>query len=86
MIRVVIENILLFLLPTVVYALFVAATRTDAHKGILEEAPLFWLLAIGSLLVVVVLAAFGSNTGGVPGQAYEPPSMKNGEIQPGRLK
>ena len=35
MIRVVIENIVLFLLPTVVYALYVAATRGDTNKGIL---------------------------------------------------
>lgn len=86
MIRAVIENIVLFLLPTVVYAIYVAATRNDSHKGILDGAPLAWLMLSGTVLVLVVLAAFGSNTGGRPGQAYEPPSMKDGEIQPGRLK
>ncbi len=86
MIRVVIENIVLFLLPTALYALYVAATRGDAHKGILDEAPLAWLMLTGTVLVFVVLAAFGSNTGGTPGQHYEPPSMKDGHIEPGRIR
>lgn len=86
MIRVVIENIVLFLLPTAVYALYVAATRSDMSKGILDEAPLAWLMMTGTGLVLVVLAAFGSNTGGTPGQRYEPPSMKDGHIEPGRIK
>lgn len=86
MIRVVVENIMLFLLPTAVYALYVAATRGDTNKGLLDEAPLAWLMLTGTALVLVVLAAFGSNTGGTPGQHYEPPSMKNGHIEPGRIK
>jgi len=28
---------------------------------------------------------FGSTSGGKPGQEYEPPSMKDGKIEPGRL-
>lgn len=86
MIRLVIENIVLFLLPTIVYAIYVAATRSDNRQGILDEAPLIWLMMSGTVLVLVVLAAFGSNTGGVPGQAYEPPSLRDGQIQPGRIK
>ena len=86
MIRVVIENIVLFLLPTAVYALYMAATRSDTNKGILDEAPLVWLMMTGTALVLIVLAAFGSNTGGRPGQHYDPPTMKDGHIEPGRIK
>lgn len=87
MIRLVIENILLFLLPTIVYVIYVAATRDDQHKGLLDEAPLAWLMLAGTVLVVVVLAVFGSDEqGGRPGQAYTPPSMKDGRIEPGQIK
>lgn len=86
MIRIVIENIVLFLLPTLLYVIYVAATRTDEKQGILDGAPLAWLMLAGSALILVVLAVFGEDTGGKPGQAYEPPSMKDGEIVPGRIK
>jgi hypothetical protein len=86
MIRSVIENILLFLLPTVVYVIYVAATRGNARKGILDEAPLAWLMFAGTVLVLIVLATFGSESGGKPGQSYTPPSMKGGHIEPGQIK
>jgi hypothetical protein len=86
MIRVVIENLLLFLLPTLVYVIYVAVTRDDEHKGIFDEAPLAWLVLAGSLLVVIVLATYGSDTRGKPGQIYVPPSMKDGHIEPGRIE
>jgi hypothetical protein len=87
MIRIVIENILLFLLPTVLYVGYVLLTRGVPTKGsLLDEAPLVWLFAAGALLVVLVLVAFGSTSGGRPDQHYEPPSMKDGQIQPGRIR
>jgi len=86
MIRVVIENIALFLLPTGLYIGYVLLTRDASHRGkVLDEAPLIWLFLAGALLVVIVLIAFGSTSGGRPGQHYEPPSMKDGHIEPGRI-
>lgn len=86
MIRVVVENIVLFLLPTVVYVIYVAATRNDTRKGILDEAPLAWLMFAGTALVLIVLASYGSDSGGKPGQRYVPPSIKDGRIEPGQIK
>ncbi len=83
MIRIVIENIVLFLLPTLLYVIYIAATRKDNSKGVLDGAPLAWLLLTGSLLMVGVLALYGSNTNGKPDQAYHPPVMKDGKIVPG---
>lgn len=96
MIRTVIENLLLFLLPTVIYVAWVlfsrarnrASDETDAQEqtaGVLDDAPLLWLFASGALLVIVTLAAFGSSSGGKPGQHYQPPSMKDGQIEPGHI-
>ena len=86
MIRIVIENVVLFLLPTLLYVIYIAATRKDNSKGLFDGAPLAWLLLAGSLLMVGVLALYGSNTNGKPNQAYVPPSMKDGKIEQGRFK
>ena len=86
MIRIVIENILLFLLPTIAYAIFVYFSRRHepgSPTEILNEAPLVWLFVSGALLVAITLVAFGSTSGGKPGQAYEPPIFKDGRIEPG---
>ena len=91
MMRIVVENILLFLLPTLVYATYVfLKQRTDSGaaspQGILDDAPIIWLFVAGAVLVVATLIIFGSTSGGLPGQSYEPPSFKNGQIEPGRIK
>lgn len=86
MIRVIVENILLFLLPTVIYVIFALWTKRDASTGPLDDAPLAWLMFAGTILVIVVLIAFGSTSGGKPGQAYEPPSLKDGKVEPGRIR
>ncbi len=86
MIRIVVENIVLFFLPAAIYVAFVLLTRTDPKQGLFDGAPLLWLVAAGTALVVVVLIAFGSTSGGRPDQHYEPPSMKDGHIEPGRIR
>jgi len=89
MIRAVIENIVLFLLPTAVYVIYVLLTRKedDQGKGVLDDAPFFWLMLAGTALVFLVLIAFGSTSGGKPGQQYTPPSLgTDGKIDPGGLK
>ena len=87
MIRIVAENIALFLLPTIVYIAFIYLTREDkpGASSILDDAPLIWLFIAGAILVVVTLATFGSVTGGKPGQVYTPPALKDGRIEPGHL-
>jgi len=88
MIRVVIENILLFLLPTAVYVTYVLLTRRATSAGtVINEAPLIWLFVAGAALVVATLVYFGTTTtGGRPDQTYTPPHVKDGRIEPGILK
>jgi hypothetical protein len=88
MIRVIIENLLLFLAPTVIYVAYVLLSRRGqtTPQNILDEAPLIWLCAAGATLVVITLLAFGTSSGGRPGQSYVPPEMHDGEIVPGKLK
>lgn len=88
MIRVVIENILLFLLPTAMYLAYVLLTRTYTSAGaVISDAPLIWLFVVGALLVGATLVYYASITpGGSPGAVYTPPRMKDGQIEPGTLK
>ncbi|MTD95633.1 hypothetical protein GIW81_14940 [Hyphomicrobium sp. xq] len=88
MIRIVAENILLFLLPAIVYVAYVYMTREEKQGAmrVLDDAPLIWLFVAGAALVVITLVSFGSVTGGKPGQVYTPPSFKDGRIEPGHIE
>lgn len=91
MIRVVLENIAIFMIPTLVYAAYVVLTtqpRTEeagerAFARIVNEAPLLWLFTAGVILVVLSLVAFRSTDGGQPGMKYQAPTMQDGHITPG---
>ena len=91
MIRTIIENFLLFLLPTVIYVAiaFFAQRRPVSLGRVLNEAPMLFLAVVGASLVGVVLAVFGQSAGddGRPGQAYEPAASGiDGKVVPGRMK
>lgn len=89
MIRVVVENILLFLLPTAMYVCYMLLTRRNTPAGtIVNDAPLLWLFVTGALLVAGTLIYYGAtSTGGTPDLKYTPPRMsKDGRIEPGQLK
>lgn len=88
MIRIVIENILLLLLPTLFYIAYVYLTvgSKDAKKKVLNDAPIVWLFAAGIALVLFVVLVFGTSNGGRPDDAYQPPVFKDGKIVPGHIK
>ena len=52
MIRIVAENIVLFLLPTIVYIAYVYLTREEkpGASSMLDDAPLIWLFVAGAAL------------------------------------
>lgn len=84
MIRIVIENLLLFLLPALAYIAYrMLTTGTTSAGQHLDDAPFVWLFVAGAMMVVVSLVVFGSTSGGRPGEAYVPPSMRDGRIVPG---
>jgi hypothetical protein len=88
MIRIVIENILLFLLPFAMYVAYMLLTRrgTTSAGAMINDAPLIWLFIAGAVLVVGTLIYYGSTSGGKPGQVYIPSRMKDGQIEPGRME
>lgn len=87
MIRIALEIIVLFLLPTAAYLAYAFLTRdADSKSSIWDGAPIAWLIAAGAALAFTVLIAFGDTSGGRPGEIYVPPEMKDGKIIPGHFK
>jgi len=91
MIRLIVENILLFLLPTILYVIFTMLRRTnDKDNSIsraLDTAPLPVLFVTGFVLMISVLAYYGEKSdSGKPGQTYRPPELVDGKIKPGRFE
>jgi len=91
MIRLIIENILLFLLPTVLFVIYTMIRRSEDRDNTvsraLESAPLPVLFGLGFILMISVLAYFGNQSDrGKPGQRYVPPELVNGKIKPGRFE
>ena len=80
MIRIVVENVLLFLLPSAMYIAYVLLTRRSSTAGtVINEAPLVWLFIAGALLVGATLIYYATiNPGAPPGAVYTPPRMKDG--------
>jgi hypothetical protein len=84
MIRPVLTEILIFLIPFAAYALFLIATRS----GLLVPSswPLHILakLVIGALLLVVVSFLFLAHfSGAPPNSTYIPAHIENGRLVPG---
>jgi hypothetical protein len=89
MIRIVVEYVLLFLAPTLVYLAYVLLTREPAGGAAkaLDDAPLIWLFVAGALMIMGALTYVGTTTeGGKPNLGYEPAIIKDGRIEPGHLK
>ncbi len=95
MVRIIAENILLFLVPTMIYVVWVLVAQPDsaprdadgriAPARLLDDAPFVWLIVLGTALVIATIVAFRSESGGKPGQHYQPSVVKDGQIQPGHI-
>jgi hypothetical protein len=87
MIRPVLTELGIFLIPFVAYALFLIATRSGVLAPASWPAHLIAKLVLGSLLLVVVsfilLAHF---SGAPPNSTYVPAHIENGRLVPGAEK
>jgi hypothetical protein len=89
MIRILIEYVLLFLAPTLVYLAYIYLTRPEPGGSVkmLDDAPLIWLFIAGAVLILGALAYVSTTTqGGRPNLGYQPAIIKDGRIEPGQLK
>ena len=84
MIRPVLTEVAIFLIPFVAYALFLVATRAGVFASSSWPAHLIAKLVLGSLLLVVIsfvlLAHF---SGAPPNSTYVPAHIEDGKLIPG---
>jgi hypothetical protein len=87
MIRPVLTEVGIFLIPFAVYALFLIATRSGLMVQSSWPAHLMAKLVLGSLLLVVVsLVLLAHFSGASPESTYIPARIENGKFVPGTEK
>jgi hypothetical protein len=85
MLRVIIEEVLLFVLPFCIFAGYLVVRRRNPFDVEHWSRHAFWLAVAGLLLAIAVLVYTGLIAPRSQG-AYEPPHMENGVLVPGRFK
>ena len=84
MIRPVLTEIGIFLIPFAVYALFLIATRSGVFDQSSWPVTLVAKLVLGSLLLVIVSFVFLAEFSGAPPEStYEPAHLDHGRLVPG---
>jgi Family of unknown function (DUF6111) len=84
MIRPALTEIGIFLVPFVVYALFLVATRSGLLTRSSWPVIVIGRLLVGSLLLVVLsLILLAQFTGSPPHSTYVPAHLENGKLVPG---
>ena len=87
MIRPVLTELAIFLIPFTAYALFLIATRSGVFAQASWPLHLVAKLALGSLLLVVLSFLFLAHfSGAPPGSTYVPAHLENGKLVPGQEK
>ncbi len=87
MIRIILVNLLLLLLPLILYFGYIYfRNRQTPNQQILGDAPIFWLLAGGAGLMLIALIALGQWEVGDPTGKYVPPHVEDGVVVPGHIE
>lgn len=86
MIRIVLINLLLLLLPFIIYFIYVYLFMKVTGEYPARTTPVLVLFATGVMLMIGAVLYFIQFSGGKPGQIYSPPVLENGEIRPGKLQ
>ncbi|MDB5648297.1 DUF6111 family protein [Methylobacterium sp.] len=85
MIRRVAQELLTFLLPFLLFALYLAISGRRPHDRAHWDGQVFRLTAAGLGLVILSLVATGLFTERHRG-GYVPPHLENGQVVPGRFQ
>jgi hypothetical protein len=87
MIRPVLTEVVLFLAPFALYAIYLVATK----NGVLERTSwgpriLVWLTGIGLALMIVSFVVLAQFSGAPTDSTYEPAHIEDGKFVPGRTR
>ena len=84
--RIFLQAVLPFLLPTAVFVLWVVFSQRPDHGASVVEriarGPWFWIVVVGFVLFAAGLG-WMAQEGDAPGGTYVPPHMEDGRIVPG---
>ncbi len=84
MIRPVLTEVAIFLIPFVAYAVFLIATRSHLFDKTSWPLPVIgWLSAAALLLIIASFAVLAQFSGAPPGSTYVPAHIENGRLVPG---
>jgi hypothetical protein len=84
MIRPILTELAIFLIPFAAYAVFLLATRSGVLVSASWPAHLVAKLVLGSLLLVVISFIFLAEfSGAPPDSTYVPAHLENGRLVPG---
>jgi hypothetical protein len=91
MLRTIFQELLLVLLPTILYGIYFIAMRERARSGgkpqpEWERGNLFWLILSGCVLAIIGLVIVGSTGNKPPDTDYVPPHIEGGKVVPGRTR
>lgn len=86
MLRIIIFELLLFLAPFALYALYVVISRKVTGSAHRSQNILFWLALTGLLMMAVGFFMFVEVKGDKPGGKYRPAEIIDGKIRPGHVE
>jgi len=87
MIRPLATEVVLFLLPFVLYGVFLWATKAGVlHPDSWQLSRIAWLVIASLLLMLGSFIYFANYTGAPPGSTYVPAHMEGGKFVPGQNK
>lgn len=85
MLRVVVIDILLFLLPFLIYAVYMVWVKGVAPKTAMSGAPILWLIIAGFVVLFAGLLMLVQFSGGDRAGTYHPSVLEDGVIKPGSI-
>ncbi|MEM7192502.1 MAG: DUF6111 family protein [Pseudomonadota bacterium] len=85
MLRVILVDVLLFLLPFLIYAAYMVWVKGVAPKSAMAGAPFLWLILIGFVGLFIGMLAVVHFSGGDREGDYQPAILEDGVIKPGRI-
>ena len=87
MIRPVFTEIALFVVPFVLYALYLLATRAEVFDASAWPLPILaWLTIAALVLMIASFLVFAHFAGVPPGANYVPAHMEDGRLVPGTVR
>lgn len=87
MLRVLLINLFMFLLPFLLYVAYAYLVRRgQSPDSVLRGAPIKWLVVAGLGLALATLISLVTFSGSGTEGTYYPPRLEDGVIKPGRVK